>query len=236
MEKVLRRFRQADKDFNMINKNETIAVGVSGGKDSMVLLYALYLHKKFSKIPFDIHAFTIDTGFGNFDTDKIAGYCAFLGIEYTCIQTKIAKIVFDEKKEKNPCSLCSRLRKGILHAKIKEAGIDKCALAHHRDDCLETFFMSLLYEGRLRTFKPVAYLDRKDITLIRPFIYLTENEIAAAAKKHALPLVKNSCPIAGSTKRQKIKELLTQISASNPGCRNTMLTALKNKEQYSLWD
>lgn len=236
MKNVLRRLRRADKDFNMIKQNETIAVGLSGGKDSMVLLSALCLYKSFAKVVFDIHAFTVDAGFGDFDTAKIAEYCASLGVKFTCVESKIAKIVFDIREEKNPCSLCSRLRKGALFAEIKRQGISKCAFAHHRDDCLETFFMSLLYEGRLRTFKPVMYLNKKDITLIRPFVYLSENEIKAAAKRHALPLVKNPCPVSGITKRQEIKELLEHICASNPDVRNIMLTALKNKEQYSLWD
>lgn len=236
MKRVLGHLRRADEDHNMIENGDTIAVGVSGGKDSMVLLYALHLYKNFSRSEFNIHAITVNLGFDGFDTVPIRAFCESLGIAYTCVDTNISKIVFDTRKEKNPCSLCSKLRKGALFNEIKRQGISKCAFAHHRDDCLETLFMSMLYEGRIRTFKPVTYLDRKDVTLVRPFVYLAEQEIISAMGRHDLPVVHNPCPASGNTKRQEIKELLTHISASNPRARDTLLTALINNAQYSLWD
>lgn len=236
MKRVLGHLRRADEDYNMINEGEKIAVGVSGGKDSMTLLYALHLYQNFCRVNFSISAFTVDLNFDGFDTSEIAAYCKDLGIEYTCIKTNISNIVFDTRKEKNPCSLCSKMRKGALFNEIKKHGISKCAFGHHRDDALETLMLSMLYEGRIRTFKPVTYLDRKDITLIRPFVYLAEKEIITATKKFGFPLSFNPCPASGNTMRQKTKELLLTISKSNPDAADIMLTALKNTSQYSLWD
>jgi tRNA 2-thiocytidine biosynthesis protein TtcA len=220
----------------MIEENDNIAVGLSGGKDSMLLLYALSLYKHFSRNKYEISAFTVDLGFEGFDSKVLEDYCRSLGIKYTLIRTNIAKIVFDTRRESNPCALCSKLRKGALFTEMKKQGITKCAFAHHREDCLESFLLSLLYEGRMRTFSPVTYLNRQGITLIRPFIYLPEKDVKAAVKKHDVPVVSNPCPANGNTKRQEIKELLAVICASSPDAREKMITALKNTRQYSLWD
>ena len=236
MKWVLGHLRRADEDFNMIKEGSTVAVGLSGGKDSMTLLYALSLYRNFSRHKFNVRAFCVDLGFDGFDTQRIAAYCADIGVDLTIVETHISTIVFDTRAESNPCSLCSKLRKGALFNEIKKQGIDMCAFAHHRDDCLETLLLSMLYEGRLRTFRPLTYLDRKDVTLIRPFVYLSEKEIQSSVERHQIPSVSNPCPASGNTKRQKIKELLAQISASNPDARHMMLTSLKNSAQYSLWD
>lgn len=236
MKRVLGYLRRADDDHSMITENDKIAVGLSGGKDSMLLLYALSLYKHFSKSKYEISAFTVDLGFEGFDSKTIEEYCTSLGIKLTLIKTNIAKIVFDIRRESNPCALCSKLRKGALFTGMKKQSITKCAFAHHREDCLESFLLSLLYEGRLRTFSPVTYLSRQGITLIRPFIYLPEKDVKAAVKKHDIPIVSNPCPANGNTKRQEIKELLTTICASSPDAREKMITALKNTQQYSLWD
>ncbi len=236
MKRTLGHLRRADEDFNMIKNGERIAVGLSGGKDSMTLLYALHLYKNFAKTKFDICAVTVDLGFNGFDIQLIEDYCKSLDIEFTCVKTQISKIVFDVRAETNPCSLCSKLRKGALFNELIAMGIDKCAFAHHRDDCLETLFLSMLYEGRIRTFKPVTYLDRKGITLIRPFVYLPEHEIISSVRRHNIPTTGNPCPASGNTKREEIKELLRHISKTSPKARDILLTALKNKDEYSLWD
>ena len=236
MKRTLGYLRRADEDFNIIKNGERIAVGLSGGKDSMALLYALHLYKNFAKTKFDICAVTVDLGFNGFNVKLIEDYCKSLDIEFTCVETQISKIVFDVRQETNPCSLCSKLRKGALFNELKSIGIDKCAFAHHRDDCLETLFLSMLYEGRMRTFKPVTYLDRTGITLIRPFVYLPEHEIVSSVRRHNIPTTGNPCPASGNTKREEIKELLRHISKTNPKARDILLTALKNKEAYSLWD
>lgn len=236
MKQVLGYLRRADEDFNMISENDRIAVGLSGGKDSMALLYALYLYRNFSRHKYEISAFTADLGFPGFDTRLIGDYCASLGITHTLVKTNIAKVVFDARQESNPCALCSKLRKGTLFTEIKKQGYSKCAFAHHREDAIETLLLGVLYAGQLATFKPVTYLDRKGVTLIRPFVYLPEKEIKAAVKKHGIPVAANPCPANGNTKRQEIKSLLTQICASKPNAREMILTALKNSPQYSLWD
>ena len=236
MKRVLGYLRRADEDYNMIAENDKIALGLSGGKDSMLLLYALSLYKHFSRNKYEVSAFTVDLGFDNFDTAAIEDYCRLLGIKHTLIKTNIAKIVFDTRRESNPCALCSKMRKGVMFTEMKKQGITKCAFAHHREDCLESFLLSILYEGRLRTFSPVTYLSRQNITLIRPFIYLPEKDVKAAVRKHDIPVVSNPCPANGSTKREEIKKLLAIICASSPDAREKMLTALKNTQQYSLWD
>lgn len=236
MKQVLGFLRRADEDHGMIKNGDTVCVGLSGGKDSMALLYALHLYKNFAKVRYDVRAYTVDLGFGGFETGIIADYCQSLGIPHTVIKTRIGKIVFDTRNEKNPCALCSKIRKGVLFTEIKKQGFETCAFAHHREDCLESLMMSLLYEGRLRTFRPVTLLSRMGINLIRPLIYLPEKEIKAAVHRHALPVVKNPCPAAGKSKREETKRLLAQICTSNPGAREMMMTAIKNVSQYSLWD
>lgn len=235
MKQILGYLRRADEDHSMIKDGETIAVGVSGGKDSMALLYALHLYKNFSRVRYNIHAFTVDLGFGGDENGVIADYCKSLEIPYDIIKTQIGPIVFNVRNESNPCALCSKMRKGALFTKIRQYGYSACAFAHHREDCLESLLLSMLYEGRMHTFRPVTLLDRKGINLIRPFIYLPEKEIKSAVKRHGIPVVKNPCPAAGTSKREEIKRLLSQICASKPDARDMMMNAVKNVSQYSLW-
>ena len=235
MKQVLGYLRRADEEHGMIKDGQTIAVGVSGGKDSMLMLLALHLYQNFSRVHYRVHAFTVDLGFGSFDSTAIAQFCSKLDIPFTLIKTQIGKIVFDVRKETNPCALCAKLRKGALFTQIKNQGIDTCVFAHHREDCIESLLLSMLYEGRMRTFLPVTLLDRKDVRLIRPFIYLPEKEIIAAACRHDVPVVKNPCPASADTKREDTKRLLAQICASNPNAKEMMMRAISNVSQYSLW-
>ena len=236
MKQVLGYLRRADEEYGMIASGEKIAIGLSGGKDSMALLYALHLYQYFSKKDYTLHAFTVDLGFDGFNSGVISGYCRSLEIPLTVIQTNIGQVIFETRKESNPCALCSKMRKGVLFTAITQQGISKCAFAHHREDCLESFMMSMLYEGRLRTFAPVTHLTRAGVTLIRPLILLPEKEIISAARRHDIPVAENPCPVSGNTKREETKKLLALLSASNPRARERMLTAIKNSSQYSLWD
>ena len=202
--------RRAVDDYAMIEKGDRIAVGLSGGKDSLTLLFALAKMRRFYPKPYDLEAVTVSLGFGNEDFTKITDFCESLGVRHTVVQTDIGPIIFDERKEKNPCSLCSKLRKGALNDKIKELGCNKSALGHNRDDVIETFFMSLFFEGRLYSFSPVTYLDRKDLTVIRPLIYTPERDVVSFVKKQNIETAKNPCPANGFTKREEIKRFVLE--------------------------
>lgn len=220
--------RRAVDDYNMINSGDKIAVGISGGKDSLTLLYALSGLKRFYPNDFDIIALTVDLGFGIQDFSKIEDFCKKFNIEYHVIETEIAEIVFDNRKETNPCSLCAKMRKGSLNDTAKSLGCNKIAYAHHRDDMIETMLMSLIYEGRFHCFKPVTYLDRMDLTVIRPMMYIPEMDVIGFTHKYELPVAKNPCPVDGHTKREYIKNLIRQLNAENPGCKDRFFTALLN--------
>ena len=236
MKRVLGYVRKAVEDFNMIQDGDRIAVGISGGKDSLTLLKALKLYQYFSPVSYHLEAITLTMGFDNFDVTPIEEFCRQLGVPYTVVPTLIGKIIFEERKEKNPCSLCARMRRGALHDAALKLGCKKVALGHNLDDALETFFLSLFHEGRFNTFSPVTYLDRKGITLIRPLIYAPEPEIISAARRHNLPVISSPCPAAGKTEREEMKKLLRNLAKSYPNIRDQMLTALKSKHNRNLWD
>ncbi|NLO81673.1 MAG: tRNA 2-thiocytidine(32) synthetase TtcA [Clostridiales bacterium] len=236
MKRVLGYVRKAVEDFNMIQDGDRIAVGISGGKDSLTLLKALKLYQYFSPVSYHLEAITLTMGFDNFDVTPIEEFCRQLGVPYTVVPTLIGKIIFEERKEKNPCSLCARMRRGALHDAALKLGCKKVALGHNLDDALETFFLSLFHEGRFNTFSPVTYLDRKGITLIRPLIYAPEPEIIGAARRHNLPVISSPCPAAGKTEREEMKKLLRNLAKSYPNIRDQMLTALKSKHNRNLWD
>lgn len=170
-QKLLSYTRRAINDYDMISPGDKIAIGISGGKDSLTLLYAMSKLKKFYPIPFEIEAITVDLGFKDFDTSRLKEYCESLGVNYTVCKTHIGEIVFDYRKEPNPCSLCSRMRKGAFNDCAAELGCNKIAYAHHKDDVIDSFLMSMLYEGRIHTFSPVTHLEKSGVTLIRPLIY-----------------------------------------------------------------
>lgn len=228
LQQVLSLVRQAVDDYHMIEENDCIAIGISGGKDSLTLLYALASLKRFYPIPFSIKAITIDVGFDNMDFSKITALCKELDVEYHIEKTEIKKIVFDERKESNPCSLCSKLRKGSLNEVIKQMGCNKVAYAHHKDDVVETMLLSLIYEGRFHTFSPVTFLDKSQISIIRPMIYMNESDVKGFVRKYDVPVVKSSCPADGHTKRQDVHELLQKLNYESKGTKNRMFTAIKD--------
>lgn len=229
-QKMLSKIRQAVDDYHMIEEGDCIAVGISGGKDSLSLLYALHGLQRFYPKHFTLKAITIDLGFEHFNLDKISALCRELGVAYTIVHTQIAQIVFEERKEKNPCSLCAKLRKGALNNCIKELGCNKVAYAHHRDDVVETFMMSLIYEGRIHTFSPVTDLERVGLSVIRPMIYLDEAEIIGFVHKYDVPVTPSPCPADGNTKRAYIKQYIRQLNLDNPGVKKRMFTAIQNSE------
>lgn len=218
--------RQALDDYHMINPGDKIAVGISGGKDSLTLISGLSLLQKYYPLPFEIQAITVDLGFEGFDTSSIEDFCKERSIPYHLERTQIADIVFHKRKESNPCSLCAKMRKGALNNAIKALGCNKVAYAHHMDDVVETYMLNLIYEGRFSTFMPITHLDRMNIDVIRPMIYIREAEVIGYTHKYPLPIIKNPCPADGYTSRQYVKELLDDINRNNPGIRQKILNAI----------
>lgn len=221
--------RKAIDDYDMIEEGDKIAVGISGGKDSLTLLYALKGLMRFYPKAFSLHAITVDLGFQNLNLEGIKKFCAELEVPYTILETDIAHIVFDDRQESNPCSLCAKMRKGALNQKIKELGCNKVAYAHHKDDVVETMLMSLIFEGRFHTFAPNTYLDRMDLKVIRPLIYVQEADVIGFVNKNNIPVVKSPCPADGNTKREYVKDLLKQLNRENPGVKSRMFTAITNQ-------
>jgi len=219
--------RRCIDDYNMINRGETIAIGMSGGKDSLALLYAMADLRRYHPSNFNLHAVTLKMGFDGMDFTPIKNICDKLDVPYIIKQTNIARVVFDEREEKNPCSLCSSMRRAAMCDTITQLGIKKVALAHQNDDAVETFLMSLLYEGRLHCFRPVTYLSRTDTTQIRPMLYVKEDLIIKLIEKHNLPVVKNTCPISGVSKREEIKILLSTLKANHPDIKAKLFGAMQ---------
>ena len=229
MRKIISLIRRAIEDYDMIKDGDRVAVGVSGGKDSLVLLCAMAKLSGFYPKKFSVVGLTLDMGFGA-DYSPVADMCRELGIEYHIKETNIKEVVFDIRKESNPCSLCANMRRGALNSFAKEHGCNKVVLGHHNDDVLETFFLSLMYEGRVSCFDPITYLDRIDITLLRPMIYVRERDIRGAVRNNPIPVVKNPCPADGNTKRQEMKELIARLEKEQyPGLRKRLFHAV----QYS---
>ena len=229
LQQVLSYVRKAVDDYHMIADGDKIAIGISGGKDSLTLLYALHGLRRFYPQKFDIHAVTVDLGFGNLNLSRIESICADeLQIPYTIVKTDIADIIFEQRKESNPCSLCAKMRKGALNEAIKKEGCNKVAYAHHKDDVVETMLMSLIYEGRFHTFSPVTYLDRMDLTVIRPLMYMNEADVIGFVTKNQIPVVKSPCPADGYTKREYVKQLLKKLNQENPGVKQRMFTAIQD--------
>lgn len=228
LQQVLSYVRKAADDYHMIEEGDYIAVGISGGKDSLTLLYALHGLQRFYPARFKLCAITVDLGFQNLDLGEIKVLTRSLGIEYHIVQTDIAQIIFKDRKETNPCSLCAKMRKGALNDAVKQLGCNKVAYAHHKDDVVETMLMSLIFEGRFHTFSPVTFLDRTQLTVIRPLLYMNEADVIGFVNKHQVPVVKSPCPADGNTKREYVKGLMKQLNLENPGVKERMFTAIRN--------
>ena len=224
MQKLMGLVRRCVEDYHMISPGDRIAVGVSGGKDSLVLLQLLAGLKQYSD--FYLEAITIDMGLG-MDYSGVQDMCDRLGVPYTIVQTQIAPIIFDHRKEKNPCSMCSKMRRGALNQAILDRGIRKIALGHHYDDAVETFLLSLFYEGRLSCFQPVTWLSRAGVTQIRPMLYVGEKAVESFAKRQNLPVVHNTCPADKSTKRQEVKDLLAVLQKQYPDLKTKIFGAMQ---------
>lgn len=220
--------RKAVNGFEMLSDGDSIAVGVSGGKDSLVLLYGLAKMRDFIGVDYNVTAVTVDPNFGgkSGDYSKISELCGQLGVRYEVIPTQIGEIVFDVRKEPNPCSLCSRMRRGALLGAVRELGCSKLALGHNKDDVIETFMMNLTLEGRLGCFPPVCTLDDKELTIIRPLVLAEEKEIRSAARKAALPVYKSACPADGKTAREDTKRLIAELERSSKGTKERIFGAL----------
>ena len=234
LQRVMSLTRKAIDDYHMIENGDRIAIGISGGKDSLTLLYALHGLQRFYPKKFSLHAITIDLGFENLNLDEITKLCNILEIPYNIVNTDIGKIIFDDRKETNPCSLCAKMRKGALNTAIKELGCNKVAYAHHKDDVVETMMLSLIYEGRFHTFSPVTFLDRMELTVIRPLIYMRESDVIGFVHKYDVPVVKSPCPADGHTKREYVKTLLNEINRETPGVKERMFTAIQG--QLTKWN
>ena len=219
--------RRCVDDYNMIENGETIAIGVSGGKDSLTLLYALASLQKYHPSNFKLHVVTLDMGIKGMDFTPVKDICKKLDVPFTLKFSDIARIIFDERKEKNPCSLCATMRRAALCNMVSELGIKKIALAHHYDDAIETFLMSLLYEGRIHCFQPITHLNRTDVTQIRPMLYIEEKTIRRFVKTEKLQIVQNPCPKNGESKREEIKTLIKTLGVEHKDIKSKLFGAIR---------
>ena len=226
MQKLVGLIRRCVEDYNMIEAGDRIAVGVSGGKDSLALLVLLAELQKYHNKSFDLEAITIDMGLG-MDYSGIQGLCDSLNVPLTIVKTEIAPIIFEHRKEKNPCSMCSKMRRGALNQALLDRGMNKLALGHHYDDAVETFLMSLLFEGRISCFQPVTNLDRCGVIQIRPMLYIHERTVDNFVKRYDLPVLENRCPVDKTTKREEVKQLIFELSARYPDLKERVFGAMQ---------
>lgn len=236
MKKILSIMRNTIQTENLIEDNDTIGVGLSGGKDSMSLLYELKKFQRFSLKKFNLKAVKINLGFDEHETNQqIKDFCHAIDVPIAFVDTKISKIIFDVRDEKNPCSLCANMRRGALCNAANDLGINKIALGHHKDDYLETFFMNLLYSGRLNTFEAKSFLTRKEVFIIRPFIKVDEQLIKTLIQKKDIPTFDSQCPLDKETTREDMKNLIHRLNKEIPNSKKSIEAALKNDEQFNLW-
>ncbi len=227
IKRILSFTRRAVDDYEMIEDGDKIGVGISGGKDSLTLLYALAELRRFYPKKFELVAITVDMGFEGVDFSPIAELCQSLDVPFVVVPTQIARVVFDVRREKNPCGLCAKMRRGALHDECKRQGCNKLALGHHFDDVVDTFMLNLFYEGRLGSFSPVTYLSRKDLTMIRPLLYAQEKDVRYFVNRHPLPIIESPCPADKNTERESMKQLLIQLERQNKGLRHRIFGALQ---------
>lgn len=226
LQRLLSITRKAVDEYRMIQEGDHIAVGISGGKDSLTLLYALHGLKRFYPEHFELSAVTVDLGFPDFNLEPVRELCAELQVPYRVVDSDIYHILFDLRRESNPCSLCAKMRKGALNQAVKEMGCNKVAYGHHMDDIIETMLLSLIFEGRFHSFSPKTYLDRMDLTVIRPLMFLGESDIIGFQNKYRLPAAEKKCPVDGYTKRQYAKELVRKLNQEHPGAKERMFHAV----------
>ena len=234
MKTTLGCLRKADTDFGLIGDGDRIGLGVSGGKDSLLLLHAMSLYRKFSHKNFEVVAFTVTLGLEPFDLTEISALCERLGIPFVIRKTQIGEIIFDYRKEKNPCALCAKMRRAVLADLCREYRCNKLALGHHRDDAIETLLLSLFYEGRFHTFHPKTLMSRTGITVIRPLVYLPEKHVRHMARELSLPVVASPCPVDKHTRREDMKDLMRRLRAIYPDAPERFLHALR-QDHYDLW-
>lgn len=226
MQRMVGLLRRCVEDYEMIQEGDRIAVGVSGGKDSLVLLRLMAALRQYHNRPFSLHAVTVDMGLG-MDFSGVEALCRELEVPFTLVKTEIGPIIFDYRKEKNPCSMCAKMRRGALNQAILDLGLNKLALGHHYDDAVETFLMSLLYEGRISCFQPVTELDRTGVIQIRPMLYIHEKTVDNFARREGLPVVENRCPADKHTKREEVKDLVFRLSQEYPDLKERIFGAMQ---------
>ena len=233
LQKLLSLTRQAIDNYHMIEEGDRIALGLSGGKDSLTLLYALCELRRFYPKHFELCAITVDLGFADFETDGLIRFCREHEVRYEIVPTQIGPILFEERKESNPCSLCAKMRKGALNQKALELGCNKIAYAHHQDDVIETLFLSLFYEGQMQTLEPFFTLDGSNLTVIRPLIYVSEADVIGFLHKYDLPVSKNPCPADGNTRREYVKQHVRRLNQENPGVKKRIFHAIET--DHEIW-
>lgn len=227
LQHLLSYVRRAVQDYEMIQEGDKIAIGISGGKDSLILALALHHLQRFYPKKFELMGITVSLGFDDFDLTGVKRFFEMLETPFEVCETQIGQIIFEERKESNPCSLCSKMRKGALYDHAKKYGCTKIALGHNKDDINETLLMSLFYEGRIHTMAPVTYMDQVDLHIIRPLLYVPEKDIRGFVKKQELPVVKSPCPVDGKTKREETKELIAHLQKEMPRLSDNLFGAIQ---------
>jgi len=236
VKRILGAIRRADEKYQMIQNGDKVCIGVSGGKDSLLLMEAMKLYQRFSYTRFELCAVMLDLGLKNHDITPVRLFASRVGVDFEAVNTDIGKIVFELRNERSPCALCAKLRRGALNTYAVEHGCNKVALGHNREDVMETFFMSLLYEGRINTFAPVTYLSRRNVTIIRPLVFVSEKYALSVAQERELTVLPPNCDIAGYTKREEAKQLIAHLCTLVPDFEQKFMHALSTTDTYGLWD